>query len=695
VKIRKVTVEVLREGPRHNQLLSPLTHYLAICGDSPAARLMLPPNYEQANFERKLSELRYEVVSDDVDRLHSVLQETGTEIGTILGNIPGLAGTVSAQGDATDTLVHLQLVLSASELARLPFELSKVPAGGGAPPDEWLLLHRPICLTRRNRSVPASRRPWGRDPRILFVAGPDVEEAYDEHLGALRRVLAPWSTAPEQRGPKRSSEPWLTVLRNASLGDLEAAMRRRPAFVHVLAHGDDDFDDPYGRFGVNLADETVSGERLASAMTSIDETGEHLPTVVTMATCDSANEASPIPPDTSVAFSLHSRGVPLVIASQFPLSVDGSLPFVEVLYDDLMRGVHPFESLYRLRLKLHSNHSGFHHDWASVTVHESLSDGLDAELEEVRYWQSRRAHETALRRVELATDGTHPPVDVVTSGDPAIDALTSSVESAAARLPIDGAYEVEAIGLRAAGWKRLAEVEFRRGNYGRSARSLRRSLDEYQRAANALLGSRDEVVNKKVSLHWMLTQVLSTSLLFDGATDDGTGHDAHYWGDQQESWWTTSKLSAEIDRDTQTGDTRAWGHVSLIELSLLRLAAPRLDELERFATAATAFDNARQLVTMMGKSAEQTQNTYRQIERYINWWGSPEFSEKMAPYRIGVSRDWTAKGGLLDTARRVVAILGDGELSTVPHPDGPCDPPSGATAESGNGPGGSAAERGA
>ena len=426
MKIRKVTVEVLREGPRHNQLLSPLTHYLAICGDSPAARLMLPPNYEQANFERKLSELRYEVVSDDVDRLHSVLQETGTEIGTILGSIPGLAGTVSAQGDASDTLVHLQLVLSASELARLPFELSKVPAGGGASPDEWLLLHRPICLTRRNRSVPASRRPWGRDPRILFVAGPDVDEAFDEHLGALRRVLAPWSTAPEQCGPTRSSEPWLTVRRNASLGDLEAAMRRRPTFVHLLAHGDDDFDDPYGRFGVNLADETVSGERLASAMTSIDETGEHLPTVVTMATCDSANEASPIPPDTSVAFSLHSRGVPLVIASQFPLSVDGSLPFVEVLYGDLMRGVHPFESLYRLRLKLHANHSGFHHDWASVTVHESLSDRLDAELEEVRYWQSRRAHETALRRVESATDGTHPPIDVVTSGDPTIDALTSS-----------------------------------------------------------------------------------------------------------------------------------------------------------------------------------------------------------------------------------------------------------------------------
>ena len=89
----------------------------------------------------------------------------------------------------------------------------------------------------------------------------------------------------------------------------------------------------------------------------------------------------------------------------------------------------------------------------------------------------------------------------------------------------------------------------------------------------------------------MLTQVLSTSLLFGGATDDGTGHDAD-WDDQQESWWTTSKLSAEIDRDTQTGDTRAWGHVSLIELSLLRLAAPRLDERERFATAARLRERA-------------------------------------------------------------------------------------------------------
>ena len=51
MNIRTVTLEFLRAGPRHNQLLSPLTQYLAVCGDSPAGVVNLP--YEHAVFERR------------------------------------------------------------------------------------------------------------------------------------------------------------------------------------------------------------------------------------------------------------------------------------------------------------------------------------------------------------------------------------------------------------------------------------------------------------------------------------------------------------------------------------------------------------------------------------------------------------------------------------------------------------------
>ena len=684
--IRSVNVEVLREGPRHNQLLSPLTPYLVVCQDSPAARLRLPPSYEHASFERRLSELRYEVGGDDSGRLEGVLVETGTEIGTILGDVPGLAGALSASGSPPDTLVHFRLTLSASELARIPFELSKVPAGAGASPDGWLLLQSPICLTRRNRSVSNSTRPWVTTPRLLFVAGPDVDEAFDAHLNALEMILKPWSERPQERGPTKSSGPWLTVKRDAKLAEVESAMGQRPSFVHFLAHGEEDFDDPYGRFGVHFADGAVSGERLASALGGGGADGS-MPSVVTLATCDSSNEASPIPPDSSVAYALHSRGVPLVVASQFPLSIDGSLAFVEVLYRDLMHGEHPFISLYRVRLALHANHSEYHHDWASVTVHEALPDTFDAQLEEVRYRQSRRAHEVALRRVESPIDDSQPH-----------KTLVGAVEATAARLPTAGSYAVEAMGLRAAGWKRLAEVEFHRGDsdtsaYEASARRLRQSLDEYRRAARSLLGSAGEVVNKKVSLHWLLTQLLSTSLLIDSSDEDQgdaglpseDGDDVHETeegssavvsafrpgrlDEEKEAWWTTAKLAAEVDRDTLAGEDRAWGHVSLIELWLLRLAAPGLNEEDRREANSEARKNADQLVAIMGLAAEQTVNTCRQIKRYVDWWGSDTFQEEMAAYRVHVVGDWGAPGGLLQAAKGVVAIIDGGEAVLDPHPD--------------------------
>ena len=48
-EIRRVSVELLRHGPRHNQLLSPLTPYLAVCGDFPGGVVHAP--YEQAEVQ--------------------------------------------------------------------------------------------------------------------------------------------------------------------------------------------------------------------------------------------------------------------------------------------------------------------------------------------------------------------------------------------------------------------------------------------------------------------------------------------------------------------------------------------------------------------------------------------------------------------------------------------------------------------
>ena len=45
--MRTLTLELLRHGPAHNQLLSPLTPYLALCENHPAVTLQLPMEHNQ------------------------------------------------------------------------------------------------------------------------------------------------------------------------------------------------------------------------------------------------------------------------------------------------------------------------------------------------------------------------------------------------------------------------------------------------------------------------------------------------------------------------------------------------------------------------------------------------------------------------------------------------------------------------
>src|SRR5215469_4505887 len=136
--IRIVTIELLRAGPRHNQLISPLTQYLGVCGNAPAGIVTLP--YEHGDLEQRLQELRYGITAEgDPARPSKMLDRTGRELAEILSAIPGLSGMLNPENERPQVLTHLQIVLSASELAMLPFEAAKVPTGAGSG-SSWLAL---------------------------------------------------------------------------------------------------------------------------------------------------------------------------------------------------------------------------------------------------------------------------------------------------------------------------------------------------------------------------------------------------------------------------------------------------------------------------------------------------------------------------------------------------------------------------
>jgi beta-lactamase superfamily II metal-dependent hydrolase len=657
--IRTVTVELLRAGPRHNQLVSPLTQYLGVCGNAAAGRVSLP--YEHGDLELRLQELRYRVANqDDRARQSKILDRTGREVAQILSAIPGVSGVLNPEEEQPRTLTHLRIVLSASELAMLPFEASKVPAGENSM-STWLALQArvPVCITRHIRSVSAEGIRWPSEPRILFVAGPDTDAPLVLHRNALIDAMAPWRNLDGCLGDR------LVVLEKATLAHISrevaaAAARGAPfTHVHILAHGAPlDDTDRYSPVGIALYDEDViSGRQLATALVAVADRGVERPVVVTLTTCDSGKVSDVRTTDASVAHDLHDQGVPLVVASQFPLTVDGSVPFVERFYHGQLWGEHPLVSLYAVRLHLHSCMAPDTHDWASLVVYEAFPSNLTDELEDLRYWQARRAQEGALRRVETLIeqgDGGKSFRNIPNALD-RYEAGLRDVDAMSARLPAEGPYALECAGLRAAGHKRIAQSVFQRAlaagaQDGESDRLLAECLNrlekartEYWSATKSFLRPSSEPVRRKANLHWLLGQVLSLDVVLGRRLD--------------ERFLTAARLAAEVDLESPRDEERGWGYVSLSELALLRLTDPNMTAAERARHAEEAIGNASRFLEMLGRGSEHVATTSRQFERYAEWWGNPDLQWALAKLGVPERPCWHGEHGIVPTAKQIVAML--------------------------------------
>src|ERR1700730_5818865 len=125
--IRKVKLELLRSGPAHNQLLSPLTPYLALCGADGPVTVNMP--FEHRQLLSRLDRLRYTANGSAIAaaQQEAELREMGEAIGRVLGEVPALLSELSNARSEGGRLVHLRLSLSAFELGLLPFEAGACP----------------------------------------------------------------------------------------------------------------------------------------------------------------------------------------------------------------------------------------------------------------------------------------------------------------------------------------------------------------------------------------------------------------------------------------------------------------------------------------------------------------------------------------------------------------------------------------
>ena len=234
-RVRRVEVELLRQGPRHNQLLSPLTDYLAICGDFPGGVVNVP--YEQSDAQNLLDDLRYTVSStESSERLTNVRDRAGAQLATMLDAVPG------PRWDPRDRPLELGVAHPPSPRhvggRTRPAAVRDVEGSGRAPA---VSVTTGCCCSPTARCAsPATsvasrvRTTWPLAPRILYVTGDDVP--FDEHLDVFERLLEPFRTdqlEPMEDQPRHWTSEHLTVIERATLDEIRdiatrAALQPRP-----------------------------------------------------------------------------------------------------------------------------------------------------------------------------------------------------------------------------------------------------------------------------------------------------------------------------------------------------------------------------------------------------------------------------------------------------------------------------------
>lgn len=265
--------------------------------------------------------------------------------------------------------VHISLRLGAAELFSLPWELLALRPSGqhlGELPNVLLRYEWP-----ETHSAAEQPSPQAEGGRILFAwsaAGGVVPAA--EHEAALARA------AEKGRLPfDRSRDPLPQVSIEGLAARLEEAARRNVsiAALHILCHG----TASGAAFGLAWNGgpggevDVVDGGRLRRLL------GPHAGRVrmVVLCACHSSNPGPLGSHLGSIAQTLHRIGIQAVVASRFPLSVDGSILLSNWLYDGLLGELVPLETaLPRARAELVRKGNL---DWASLQLHSRWEDGQD------------------------------------------------------------------------------------------------------------------------------------------------------------------------------------------------------------------------------------------------------------------------------------------------------------------------------
>ena len=627
----EVKLEFIRPGPSHNQLLSPLTPYMALCGEG--APVTFHIDIEHHQLLNRLRRLRYVTFdgSSGVALPNPIREATVAEMGElvarILDKIRTLLGdewrAVGDSGGSDSHFIHMRLVLSGSELSLIPFEMAFAPQAFPGEGLEWALqFQMPIVPTREIRRTRPNPVSYDRSlkPRILLVsAAPGNSEVpLSLHVHALRAALEPWIRWPKRNSSSKSQDlsqeelkrkrlefvkKRLKILPNASIEEIyETCSKEQFTHVHILAHGDYSKVAGEKRFGIALCDQNnrnqkkvVDGKRLAKALQAEAKDGSKRsrPLMVTLATCDSGNPGSVLVPGGSIAHDLHTAGIPWVFASQFPLTKVGSVRMTEALYPRILRGDDPRLVLYEVRRQLFM-HAERDHDWASLVAYSTVPNDFDDQVMTFFEMQSRRSIEVCLDLAD-ATDDTDEM-------DLALNAAKEKLDLWKSRLPEgEGVKErirrSECYGIHGSTYKRFGMLMYKKEGDKKARDYIEKSLAWYRRSME--LWAMDEA-----SYHWTATQFLSLSAVLKKSPDPDT--------------FLMARKAAEFDLAKPKKSITAWAHADLAELELL--AKYHCPEKAAKNQKKSVREHCETIVYLMGEGSFHVDSTRRQFQRYLDYW---------------------------------------------------------------------------
>jgi hypothetical protein len=474
------------------------------------------------------------------------------------------------------------------------------------------------------------------------------------------RALQPWvppldgPTGNDKARAEANTEAFnrqLTVLENATIDEVARACASNDyTHVHVLAHGAQNPRAPGRQFGIRLAGagkngsgkteaHVVSGEQFATAIRRDGGLGG--PTIVTVAACDGGNVAEVLHTGATFLHDLHRSGIPFVVGSQFPLSIEGSVDLCEKLYEGFLYGQDPRPLLADLRLRLHSRYAERNHDWASLVVYAALPPDLDRQLEALRYRQGRRALNVAINHFDEVTrprsqgpsggSATQPAPQPGQPAPPSDQASASAsspisnemaqqlidrIERAAGLVSMEGRFRIDGLALVAASEKRVAQALFTIGNFEKSLDYLEKAAAHYDRSFDE--GVRyDDSEAVMAPLHWSLTQQLSLWLALRRAA-------------KPETLATTARFIAEQDMDVGRPQAETWALTTRLELDVIDawLAATEGETQPPSVDAAIRRLHERTARLLRSPdNADPVHSTRRQLARYTQWWWTATFRD--------------------------------------------------------------------